>query len=128
MGSKGPSPVVWYAPEAMEWEPHPFARGLDQVVLLSHREHGADATVYLYRGHPTEDGSTEEIDVPLHSHETFDDISYIFGGAATIDIEGHGSIRLTAGSFLRVPAGLKHRVYDATDDFQAINVFAPPRE
>jgi mannose-6-phosphate isomerase-like protein (cupin superfamily) len=120
-------PVVCHTPETMDWQAHPFAQGLDQAVLLSKRQHGADCTVYLYRSRD-HDPDGQPMVVPQHAHETFDDISYVIEGAATIDIEGHGTVRMTAGSFVRVPAGTKHRVYDADPNFVALNIFAPPRE
>ncbi|HYH48161.1 MAG TPA: cupin domain-containing protein [Acidimicrobiia bacterium] len=123
--------VVGFTPETIGWTPHPFAPGLDQAVLLSKRDHGADATIYLYRASgagfaPTVDG--EAVDVPLHEHEASDDISYVLAGSAEVDIEGHGTIVLGPGSFLRIPAGSRHRVRNVSDDFQALNIFAPPRD
>jgi quercetin dioxygenase-like cupin family protein len=123
------SRVVAFTPETTEWTPHPFAPGLDQAVLLSHKEHGADATVYRYRaveGGPSGAGGVE--DVPLHQHDGIDDITYVLAGSATVDIEGHGSYSLGPGSFLRIPAGAKHRVVGVSADFEALNIFAPPRD
>jgi len=119
-------PVVAFDAETTEWAPHPFAPGLDQATLLSHRDHGAAATVYLYR--VREVAGPEADDVPLHQHDNCDDISYVLEGSASIDIEGHGTIVLEAGSFVRVPAGTKHRVHSVSEDFRAINIFAPPRD
>jgi mannose-6-phosphate isomerase-like protein (cupin superfamily) len=124
-GDRGP--VVAFTSETTEWAPHPFAPGLDQAVLLSHRDHGADATVYLYRS-VNAGGDAGPADVPLHQHDACDDISYVLEGSATIDIEGHGTIVLTPGSFVRVPAGTEHRIHGVSADFRAINIFAPPRD
>lgn len=119
-------PVVAFDAGTTKWVPHPFAPGLDQATLLSHREHGAAATVYLYR--IRELAGPDGDDVPLHQHDDCDDISYVLEGSAHIDIEEHGTIVLEAGSFVRVPAGTKHRVYNVSADFRAINIFAPPRD
>lgn len=125
-GGNDRGPVVAFHPDTTEWAPHPFAPGLDQAVLLSHRDHGADATVYLYRARGVRGADAQ--DVPLHQHDDCDDISYVLEGSATIEIEGHGTIELTPGSFVRVPAGTKHCVHGVSADFRAINIFAPPRE
>jgi mannose-6-phosphate isomerase-like protein (cupin superfamily) len=113
-GDRGP--VVALTPDSTEWAPHPFAPGLDQA-----------ATVYLYRS-VNAGGDAGPADVPLHQHDACDDISYVLEGSATIDIEGHGTIVLTPGSFVRVPAGTKHRIHGVSADFRAINIFAPPRD
>jgi mannose-6-phosphate isomerase-like protein (cupin superfamily) len=119
-------PVVAFDAGTTEWAPHPFAPGLDQAMLLSHRDHGADATVYLYRVREVAPAETD--DVPLHQHDDCDDITFVLEGSATIDIEGHGTIVLTPDSFVRVPAGTKHRVHRVSADFRAISIFAPPRD
>lgn len=115
-------PVAFCTPESYVWESHPFAPGLDQVVLLSQRDHAAEATIYLYQQH----GSAA--DVPEHVHETCDDISYVLAGSGKVEVEGYGVVSMYAGCFLRVPRGRKHRVYELSPDFRAINIFAPPRE
>ena len=43
-----------------------------------------------------------------HVHEDSDELFYVITGAASLDTE-HGTYPLTAGQFLVVPAGTRHR-------------------
>jgi quercetin dioxygenase-like cupin family protein len=103
------------------WTPHPIARGIEIKVLLSRKEHGAEASVVLARVAP---GARAE--VPEHVHETSEDIIYTLKGSAKIWIEGQGEIDLIPGRVVRVPRNVKHRVYNISADFLIYDVFAPP--
>ena len=103
------------------WTPHPIAKGIEIKVLLSRKDHGAEASVMLVRATP---GAKPE--VPEHVHETSEDIIYTLKGSAKIWIEGQGEIDLIPGRVVRVPRNVKHRVYDISSDFLVYDVFAPP--
>jgi quercetin dioxygenase-like cupin family protein len=105
---------------ASDWEPHPFAEGLERRVLLTKRDHGADVSIFMYR---IKQGSPPH-DVPEHVHEDADDITYMLSGSADVEVDGHVQT-LAAGSFLRVPKGKRHRVFNISSDFVGINVFSP---
>ncbi|MGD0642874.1 MAG: cupin domain-containing protein [Roseiarcus sp.] len=62
--------------------------------------------------------------VPEHVHAGEDDILYVLHGSARMAIEGAGEMTLTAGDFLRIPAGSRHRPYGFAGDFLAFNVWA----
>jgi quercetin dioxygenase-like cupin family protein len=103
------------------WIPHPSFKGIEIKVLLSRKDHGAEASVVIVRVAP---GVKPE--VPEHVHETSEDIIYPLKGSAKIWIETQGEIDLTPGRVVRVPRNVKHRVYDISADFLAYDVFAPP--
>jgi quercetin dioxygenase-like cupin family protein len=105
----------------LPWTPHPIAKGLEIKVLLSRRDHGAEASVVLARVAP---GAKPE--VPEHVHETSEDIIYTLKGSAKIWIDGQGEIDLIPGRVVRVPRNVKHRVYHISPDFLIYDVFAPP--
>jgi quercetin dioxygenase-like cupin family protein len=105
---------------AGDWEPHPFAAGLERRVLLTKREHGADVSIFLYR---VKEGQRAP-DVPEHVHPDADDISYLIAGTAEVEIEGELH-RIGPGSFLRVPKGRRHRVFNVSADFVGLNIFSP---
>lgn len=102
------------------WEPHPFAEGLEQRVLLTKRDDGADVSIFMFR---VKRGSLA-LDVPEHVHDGADDISYLLVGSADVEIEGNVHT-MCAGSFLRVPKGKRHRVFNISPDFVALNLFSP---
>lgn len=103
-----------------EWEPHPFAPGLERRVLLTRRDDGAGVSIFMFRVTP----GGPPLDVPEHVHDDSDDISYVLAGSADVEVEGtvHS---LRAGSFLRVPRGKRHRVFNVSAEFVALNVFSP---
>ncbi len=103
------------------WTPHPVANGIETKLLLSRKNHGAEASVMLVRVTP---GAIPE--VPEHVHESSEDIIYTLKGSAKIWIEGQGEIDLTPGRLVRVPRNVKHRAYDISADFLVFDVFAPP--
>lgn len=113
------SPALLLGSDA-EWEPHPFADGLERRVLLTKRDQGADVSIFMFR---VKRGS-QPLDVPEHVHDDADDISYLLVGSADVEIEGEVQT-MTSGSFLRVPKGKRHRVFNISPDFAAINIFSP---
>jgi quercetin dioxygenase-like cupin family protein len=105
---------------AEDWEPHPFAEGLEQRVLLTKRDHGADVSIFMYR---IKAGAAAQ-DVPEHVHADADDITYMIAGSADVEVEGQVQT-MRAGGFLRIPKGMRHRVFNVSSDFVGINVFSP---
>lgn len=112
---------VVYQSESAAWEAHPFAEGLERRVLLSHAEHNAGVSIFLLRVKP----GCRNLEVTEHVHEASDDITYLLSGSATVVVEGYGERTLRAGSFIRIPKGVRHRVHSLSEDFVAINQFCP---
>jgi quercetin dioxygenase-like cupin family protein len=103
-----------------DWEPHPFAPSLQRRVLLTKRDHGANVSIFMYRMTP---GATAP-EVPEHVHEDCDDISYVIAGSSEVEVEGQ-VFKMSAGSFLRIPKGKRHKVLTSSPDLIAINLFSP---
>jgi len=100
-------------------EPHPFLKGVTMKTLLSRRDDMADVTCLVVRcprGSQIED----------HTHPEQDDIIYILKGEATMWIEGLEKFKLEPGTFVFVPKGRHHRIYDVNKDLLIYDVFSPP--
>ena len=115
-----PNGVVYQSEEG-GWEPHPFAKGLERRVLLSKKEHGAEVSMCLLRVKP----GARNLEVPEHVHEASDDINYLLSGRCTIVVEGAGEQEMRAGSFIRIPKGVRHRVHSISEDFVLLNQYCP---
>ncbi|MFX1520146.1 MAG: cupin domain-containing protein [Promethearchaeota archaeon] len=105
--------------ENLEWEPHPYLKGVEIKPLLTRKKDQADVTCYLVSV-PKGGGIAE------HVHENSDDIIYLLKGKGKMFIEGEGEFELLPGIFVRVPKNTKHRVYDIEEDLLIYDVFVPP--
>ena len=112
---------VVYHSEHSQWQPHPFAEGLERRVLLSKCEDGAEVSIFLLRVKP----GWRNLEVPEHVHETADDITYLLSGKCTVVIRDEGEQEMNAGAFIRIPKGSHHRVHSISEDFVALNQFCP---
>jgi mannose-6-phosphate isomerase-like protein (cupin superfamily) len=62
---------------------------------------------------------------PVHVHPTTDEAFYLASGEATFRLGGR-DIRLTAGSFVFVPRGVTHTVWNSgTDPLRGLIVISP---
>lgn len=62
--------------------------------------------------------------IDMHTH-TCDEIIYLIEGNAVMSIAGMTDIKMTRGTFLRIPKGVKHRPHSINEDILAYNVFYP---
>ncbi|HSR13536.1 MAG TPA: cupin domain-containing protein [Thermodesulfobacteriota bacterium] len=102
----------------MEWGPHPFLP-IQIKTFLSRKDDQADTTIFLVRVPAGKD-------IPVHVHETQEDIIFIIAGKARMWIDGVGDFDLVKGTFVRVPKNTRHRIYDVTEDVLNYDVFVPP--
>jgi len=100
------------------WKPHPTAKGVEIKVLLSKKEHGTDITLMLVKGR-------KGAEVPEHVHENADDIIYPISGKFKMWVEGTGEIEVEKGRIIRVPKGVKHKVYGVDEDYVVLDIFSP---
>jgi quercetin dioxygenase-like cupin family protein len=100
-------------------ESHPFLKGVTMKTLLSRQRNGADSTCIVVRC-PV--GS----EIEEHIHPMQDDLIYVLEGEATIWIEGSGEYSLTAGAFVAVSRGKRHKTYNVKRDLLIYDVFTPP--
>lgn len=66
--------------------------------------------------------------VDAHVHAEEDDVLYILRGHGLMWTETGGDIELVAGSFLRVPKGVRHRPHDFSDDLRIFNTWVKSRD
>ncbi len=102
----------------VEWAPHPFLP-IQIKSFLSRKDDGGDITIFLVK-------LPAGKEIPVHVHETQEDIIFILGGKAKMWIDGVGDFDLEKGTFIRVPKNTKHRIYNVTEDILNYDVFTPP--
>jgi len=100
------------------WEPHPSVQGIRIKPLISNREDGLDVSCLLVK-------IPAGGEAPEHIHENQDDIIYPLEGKATIWIDGAGEFALEPGALVRVPKGIRHKVYKVLEDLLVYDVFFP---
>ena len=102
----------------LEWSPHPFLP-VQIKNFLSQRDDGGDITIFLVK-------LAAGREIPVHVHETQEDIIFILSGKAKMWIDGMGDFDIEKGTFIRVPKNTKHRIYGVTEDILNYDVFTPP--
>jgi quercetin dioxygenase-like cupin family protein len=104
--------------EELEWQPHPTVEGVKIKVLVSWRAQGTDVTCMLVR-------IASGLEVPEHVHDLSDDILYPLAGRARMWVDGSGDFSLEPGVIVRVPQGVRHRIFDVSEDLLLYDVFWP---
>ncbi len=102
----------------VEWGPHPFLP-IEIKTLLSRKDDRGDVTIFLVK-------IPAGKEIPVHVHESQEDIIFILAGKARMWIEGVGDFDLGKGTFVRVPKNTPHRIYAVTEDVLNYDVFSPP--
>jgi quercetin dioxygenase-like cupin family protein len=102
----------------LAWEPHPFLP-IQIKNFLSRKDDRGDVTIFLVR-------LPAGKEVPVHVHETQEDIIFILAGKAKMWIDGVGDFPIEKGTFIRVPKNTKHRIYDVSEEILNYDVFTPP--
>lgn len=104
--------------EEISWIPHPTAQGVKIKLLISEKEHGLNLTCMLVNVPVGKE-------VPVHIHEEQDDILYPVQGKAVMWVDGTGNFSLEPGVIVRVPKGVKHKIFDIIEDLLIYDVFCP---
>jgi quercetin dioxygenase-like cupin family protein len=104
--------------DSIPWAPHPVAEGVEIKPLVTKKDHGLDVTCVLVK-------VPAGIEVPEHIHEAQADILYPLQGRAEMFVEGAGSLALKPGVVVRVPAGVKHRIFNVAEELVLYDVFQP---
>jgi quercetin dioxygenase-like cupin family protein len=103
--------------DGLSWSQHPIFENLLMKKLLTHAEDGVDLSIVMVN---VKKGSQ----IPAHIHEQ-DDIVYHLKGKGKMWVEGEGDFDVSAGSFMRIPAGVKHQPHDIEEDIVAFDIFLP---
>lgn len=123
-GEKNSIPLpVWMKETDLIWHPHPTFSHV-RIAGLTGSEAGGNARFALV-------AMTAASHVAEHCHTYEDDVLYILRGKAVMWMQSAGDIPLTVGSFLRIPAGVRHRPHSFSDDFTIFNTWvrqSPPAQ
>ena len=103
--------------DELPWEPHPFFDKLFIKKLLSHEKDNVDLSIMLVR-------AKKGVEVPAHVHDQ-DDIVYQLEGNNKMWVEGAGDFEMHPGSFIRIPAGVKHQPHAHDEDVLVFDIFTP---
>ena len=103
--------------DELPWEPHPIFKDLLIKRLLTHEKDNVDLTIVMVK-------VRKGTEVPAHVHEQ-DDIVYHLEGKGKLWVDGAGDFDVLPGSFLRIPAGVKHQPHDIEEDILAFDIFLP---
>ncbi len=98
------------------WSPHPAFPGVLLAWLIRRLEAPAVSCALVQL--------PPDAEVPEHAHAQEDDILYVLRGRARMWIEERGELKLEAGSFLRIPRGVRHRPHSFEEGFMALNFWA----
>ncbi|MEJ2066379.1 MAG: cupin domain-containing protein [Deltaproteobacteria bacterium] len=101
----------------MPWEPHPGFKALLMKKLLSYEQDDIDLSIVLVR-------VKRGAEIPAHAHEQHD-IAYHIEGKGKMWIEGTGDVDVRPGTFLQIPAGLKHQPHDIEEDILVFEIYYP---
>ena len=102
----------------VKWTPHPTLP-IQIKSFLSKKDDQGDITIFLVK-------LPAGKDIPVHVHETQEDIIFILAGKAKMWIDGVVDFDIDKGTFIRVPKNTKHRIYNVTQDILNYDVFTPP--
>jgi len=102
----------------MKFNPHAQFKGVEVCKLLTKGDDNVDVTCTIVRWHVG-------AEIAKHIHEQSDDILYFIQGKAKIWIDGVGDVPVSAGSFVRIPAGVEHQPHDVTEEVIAHDMWFP---
>ena len=100
------------------WEPHPLVKEVLLNFIITQKDNGAGVTCLFVR-------IPKGREIPEHFHELSNDIIVPLEGKATIWIQGMGEFVMRRGVVINIPKGVKHKIFDVTEDIFAFDVFNP---
>jgi quercetin dioxygenase-like cupin family protein len=103
--------------DELQWQPHPIFKDLLIKKLLTHEKDRVDLSIVMVK---VKKGSQ----IPAHVHKQ-DDIVYHLEGSCKMWVENEGIFDLKPGSFMRIPAGVKHQPHEIHEDLLVFDIFYP---
>ena len=101
-----------------------FERGLRS--FFEYRDLGIkEATDGRVAAHVIRSASGSEFSSQPHLHRTDFQLVYILKGWIEFEYEGHGVVRLEAGSCVHQPPGIRHKELGHSDDIEMLEVVLP---
>ena len=104
--------------EELEWGVHSALEGAEMTTFFTKKDQGAQATIGMVK---IPKGKT----LDWHDHGDSDDILHILAGKARMEMEGIGDFEMKKGSHILVPAHVKHRIHDVSEDLKLYHIKAP---
>ena len=104
--------------DSISWVPHPTAADVHIKPMITSKEHALDVTCMLVKVPAGKE-------VPEHIHEDQDDILYPLEGKAAMWVDGGENFTLAPGVVVRVPKGVKHKIFHVSEDLLIYDVFCP---
>jgi quercetin dioxygenase-like cupin family protein len=100
------------------WEPHPLVKEVLLNFIITKKDNEAGVTCLFVK-------IPKGKEIPEHLHELSNDIIVPLEGKAKIWIKGIGEFEMRRGVVVNVPKGVKHKIFDVTEDVFAFDVFNP---
>ena len=104
--------------DELEWGRHPGVEGGEMVTFFTKKKQGAQATIGMVK-------IPKGCALDWHDHGDSDDILFILGGKAMMEMEGIGNLEMKKGSHVLVPGRVKHRSHDVSEDLTLYHIKAP---
>lgn len=101
-----------------------FKRGLRS--FFEYRDLGiAQATAGRAVAHVIRAAAGTEFSSQPHRHKTSLQLVYVLNGWIEFEYEGHGNVRLEAGSCVHQPPGIRHRELGHSQDIEMLEIVLP---
>jgi len=100
------------------WEHHPLVKEVLLNFIITKKDNEAGVTCLFVK-------IPKGKEIPEHFHELSNDIIVPIEGKAKIWIKGIGESEMHRGVVINVPKGVKHKIFDVTEDVFAFDVFNP---
>lgn len=101
------------------WISHPIAKGVKIKILISKEEqHDENVKCMLVK-------IAKGLEVPMHVHIYENDILYPLSGKFRMLVDGIGDFEVSKGMVVRIPKGIKHKIYDVQEDVLIYDIFSP---
>ena len=101
----------------LQWQPHPVFKDLFIKKLVTYEKDNVDLSIVMVK-------VKKGAEIPAHVHEQ-DDIVYHLEGKGKMWVEGSGDFDVSPGSFMRIPAGVKHQPHDIEEDILVFDIYFP---
>ena len=101
----------------LPWKEHPVFKDLRIKKLLTHEMDNVDLSIVMVK-------VKRGAQIPAHVHDQ-DDIVYHLKGKGKMWVDGEGDFEVTAGTFIRIPAGVKHQPHDIEEDMLVFDIYFP---
>ena len=100
------------------WESHPLVKEVLLNFIITKKDNEAGVTCLFVK-------IPKGREIPEHLHELSNDIIVPLEGKAKIWVKGIGEFEMRRGVVINVPKGVKHKIFDVSEDFFAFDVFNP---